>query len=109
MKNSDNKLPIMDIKVWTDEDGTILYQHYEKSVCSKTVLNAKSAHSSATKKSVHTQEILRRLLNSSLKLNWETEVAPVVIDFMTRMKIAGYTENYRRKVLSHALTIYNGN
>ena len=106
-KNEDKKLPILDMKVWTNEEGIIMYQHYEKPVCSKTVLNAKSAHSSATKRSVHTQEIVRRLLNSSLRLNWETEVAPVITDYMARMKIAGYTENYRREVLSHALTIHN--
>ena len=105
-KNNDNKLPILDMKVWTDHDSNILYQHYEKPVCSKTVLNAESAHSSACKKSVHTQEVLRRLLNCSNRLDWKTEIAPFVTDYMTRMKIAGYGETYRKEVLKHALNIY---
>ena len=104
-KNDDKKMPILDMKVWVDESGTILYQHYEKKVSSKTVLNAKSAHSSACKRSVHTQEVLRRLFNTSHRLDWEKETAPIVTDYMKRMKDAGYCEKYRRDVLQHALQI----
>ena len=106
-KNSDRKLPILDMKTWTDHEGTILYQHYEKPVSSKTVLHAKSAHSSACKRSVHTQEVLRRLLNCSKRLDWETEVAPMITDYMDRMRRAEYGERYRRDVLTHALNIYD--
>ena len=108
-KNDDKKMPILDMKVWVDESGTILYQHYEKKVSSKTVLNAKSAHSSACKRSVHTQEVLRRLFNTSHRLDWEKETAPIVTDYMKRMKEAGYSEKYRRDVLQHALQIYDDN
>ena len=107
-KNADGKLPILDMKVWTNRDGTILYQHYEKQVSSKTVLHSKSAHSAACKRSVHTQEVLRRLLNCSRSLEWETQVAPVITEYMKRMKTAGYKERYRKTVLDHALRIYDG-
>ena len=79
-KNEDKKMPILDMKVWVDESGTVLYQHYEKKVSSKTVLNAKSAHSAACKRSVHTQEVLRRLLNTSHRLDWEEETGPIVTE-----------------------------
>ena len=95
------------MKVWTDSDGVLLYQHYEKPVSSKTVLNARSAHSAACKRSVHTQEVIRRLLNCSHRLSWETGVAPFVTDYMNRMKSAGYGEKYRKDVLEHALRIYD--
>ena len=65
-KNKDLKMPILDMKVWTDADGVLLYQHYEKEVSSKTVLHAHSAHSAACERGVHTQEVLRRLMNCSL-------------------------------------------
>ena len=52
-KNRDSRMPILEMKVWTDQEGTLLYQHYEKEVSSKTVLNAKSAHSAACKRGVH--------------------------------------------------------
>ena len=43
-KNSDKKLPILDMKVWMDAQGNIIYQHYEKPMTSKTVLHSTSAH-----------------------------------------------------------------
>ena len=105
-KNTDKKMPILDMKVWTDETGMLLYQHYEKDVSSKTVLNAKSAHSTACKRGVHTQEIVRRLLNCSHRLNWKEEISPVVTEYMRRMMIAGYRENYRKEILKHGLGIF---
>ena len=59
LKNGDGQMPILDTKVWTDKQGTLLYQQYEKGVSSKTVLHAKSAHSAACKRGVHTQEVIR--------------------------------------------------
>ena len=106
-KNEDQKMPILDMKVWTDEEGVLLYQHYEKGVSSKTVLHSQSAHSAACKRGVHTQEVLRRILNSSHRLNWEEETAPVITEYMRRMKVAGYAEKYRKEVLKHALRIYD--
>ena len=106
-KNSDKRLPILDMKTWTNQDGDVVYAHYEKPVSSKTVLHSKSAHSSGCKRSVHTQEILRRMLNCSHILGWEEEAAPAVTEYMKRMKIAGYGERYRENVLKQALSTYD--
>ena len=70
-RNADKRLPILDMKTWTDESGYALYTHYEKVVSSKTVLHCKSAHSGSCKRSVHTQEVLRRMLNCSRRWNGE--------------------------------------
>ena len=43
-RNPDRKLDILDMKVWMGGEDHILYQHYEKDVSSKEVLNANSAH-----------------------------------------------------------------
>ena len=106
-KNMDKRLPILDMKVWTDENGYAVYTHYEKAVSSKTVLHCKSAHSSSCKRSVHTQEILRRMLNCSKRLEWKAEAAPAVSVYMKRMKTAEYSERYRKDVLKQALSIYD--
>ena len=29
-KNIDNKMPILDMKVWMDENGDIMFEHYEQ-------------------------------------------------------------------------------
>ena len=89
-KNGDGKLPILDLKVWTSDKGDILYTHYEKPMSSKSILHTKSAHTESCKRSVHTQEVLRRILNCSKQLVWEAEVAPVVTEYMYRMKLAEY-------------------
>ena len=98
-KNADKRLPILDMKTWTNQEGYVMYTHYEKPVSSKTVLHAKSAHSSGCKRSVHTQEVLRRMLNCSRRLEWKEEAAPAVSEYMRRMKVAGYGERYRENVL----------
>ena len=107
-KNVDGKMPILDMKVWTDEtDGFIMFQHYQKPMSCKKIMHADSALSGSCKKSVHTQEIIRRLLNSSMRLDWKTEVAPVISTYMARMMQANYPQNYRRDTLKRAMRIYD--
>ena len=106
-RNDDKKMPILDMEVWMDEDGNIMFQHYEKPTSSKTVMHAMSAQSVSCRNSVHTQEILRRLLNSSPMLDWKTCIAPVLSSYMARMMHCGYPEKYRRDTLTRALRIYD--
>ena len=68
-------MPILDMNVRMDEDSLLMYQHYQKPMASNKVMHSQSAQSLQCKRSVHTQEILRRLLNSSSRLNWERDVA----------------------------------
>ena len=35
----DGKLPILDMKVWMNEDGVLLHEHYEKPMSSKQVIS----------------------------------------------------------------------
>ena len=106
-QNSSGKLPILDMEVWMTEEKKVVYRHYEKPMSNRRVMNAKSAQSSSCKKSVHVQELLRRILNTSSRLDWTTTVAPVLTDYMQRMKTAGYNEGCRKSVLGHALRIFD--
>ena len=105
-KNSDKKLPILDMKVWMSDQGNVMFTHYEKPMSNRAVLHSKSAHPASCKRSVHTQEIIRRILNCSRELDWEKETAPVISDYMMRMRKAEYEESYRKSVLTNALNIY---
>ena len=40
-------------------------------------------------------------------LKWSDSVAPILTDYMVRMKIAGYDENYRKRTLEQALRMYD--
>ena len=100
-------LPILDMEVWLTSDGDAVYQHYEKPVASKLVIPYRSAHSSNSKRSTLISEIVRRLCNTSRKLNWDEYFVPILNDFMKRMKQAGYNEKYRKNVLMSALAVYD--
>jgi hypothetical protein len=47
------------------------------------------------------------VLNTSTKLDWNVHVAPVVTNYMVRMKQAVHGEKYRKKILTGALGIYD--
>ena len=79
-KHDNGKLPILDMEVWLSSTGDLLYQHYEKPVASKLVISERSAHSANCKRSVHVSEIIRRLCNTSQKLDWNEYVVPVISD-----------------------------
>ena len=104
----DKKLPILDMKVWLgEEDGRIYYQHFEKPTSSKLVISSRSAHSGTCKRSVHINELVRRMSNTSQRLDWTEHVAPVLTEYMRRMMAAGYKENYRKNILQNAISIFN--
>ena len=42
-----------------------------------------------------------------MRLDWKTEVAPVISTYMARMMQANYSQNYRRDTLNRALRIYD--
>ena len=100
------KMGVLDMECWLDENGYALYKHYEKPVASTLLVKANSAQSENCKRNVHVQEILRRILNCSPRLDWEEQIAPVLTNYMSRMMAAGYSEVYRKQILKHALGIY---
>ena len=70
-------------------------------------MHSSSAESYSCKKSVHTQEIVRRVLESSVGLDWDQEVAPVITTYMSRLRRAGYDQKFREMTLTRALGIYD--
>ena len=103
----ERKMSILDMKVWMGSCGNVLYQHYEKAMASKLLLHAQSAQSNACKGSVHAMELVRRMLNTSPRLDWTQYVAPTLTEYMARMKKADYGEKYRKNTLVKSLAIYD--
>ena len=106
-KNHSQKLAILDMEVWIDPDYCVVYQHYEKPIKSKRVISVNSAQSTSCKRSVHVRELVRRILNTSGRLDWESMVAPHLTTYLGRMMLGGYNEQYRRVVLERALAIFD--
>ena len=85
----------------------VVYQHYEKPMANKKVVHEQSAISTSCKQAVHTNEVVRRILNTSPRLEWSSFVAPVITDYMARMSKAGYDEIHRKIILLKSLKIYD--
>ena len=55
-RSSDGKMAILDMEVWIEqENGNIMFQHYEKPTASHNIMHANSAQSISCRNSVHTQ------------------------------------------------------
>ena len=103
-RHSDKKLPILDLKVWVEdrerEKWMGLARKYHcsyfctKDVSSKAVINARSAVSEKSKRTVLTQEVLRVLLNTSTLLPW-SNVVKKVEEMTLRMQFSGYSKRFR--------------
>ena len=91
----DSKLPILDMKVWLDDEGNARYTHYEKPTASKQIISVRSAHSGSCKRSVHVNELVRRMLNTSPSLSWAEYMAPVLEDYMRRMYTRSLNHDYK--------------
>ena len=79
-RDDNRKLEILDMKVWLDDDRMAVYQHNEKAVSNKQVEHAQSAlcNSASANCTVHVNEITRRILNTSSKLDWNNQTAPIL-------------------------------
>ena len=114
-KNTDGRMPILDLKVWTsrvfDEvthevTNLVFHEFYSKDVASKAVVNSRSAVPEKNKRTILTQEVIRVLRNCSRSLPWK-DVCRHVEEFAMRMQFSGYTETYRAQVVRSALKAYD--
>ena len=76
-KHEDLKMPVLDLKAWLSHGVdletrepvvSVMHEHYTKEVASKAVVDARSALPMKTKRTIHTQEIVRILRNCSKSL-----------------------------------------
>ena len=105
-KNQNKKLPVLDNQIYMTEDFRIRFEFYQKSVSRKSVIHSESALSNQCKRSVHVQELLRRMLSCSKELDWKSVIVPYLQEYMVLMRQAQYRERYRREVLDHSIRIY---
>ena len=79
--------------------SVIMYELYSKEMVSKPVINARSALSWSTKRTVLTHEVLRVLLNCRKLLPWERweRVVENVTEKVLRMQYSGYSVKFSKK------------
>ena len=66
---TDGKLPSLDIAIWVEAGRRVMYEHFEKTMASNLLVEAKSALSMEVKQATLSEEVARRLRNTSLRLD----------------------------------------
>ena len=97
------KMPVLDVEVAInkEKENKIEFQFYEKPTKNKKVILNDSAIPSKQKRTILTQECLRRLRNTQIDLGKEVQTKHLN-EFMVKMKNSGYTAQYRKQILDSA-------
>ena len=103
----DGKLPVLDVKVNINENeqNRIDYEFFEKPTKNPRVILANSALSFAKKRTILTQECLRRLRYTKIELGPEVQ-RKHLNQFMLKLKNSGYNEKFRTEILNSALKAF---
>ena len=106
-KFPDKKLPILDIKMWInyEEGNRIDFEFYSKSISNPLVIMKRSAMSDQSKRTILTQECLRRLRNTKKELGEEVQNKHLS-EYMSRMRKSGYSAIFRLQILKSAKEAY---
>ena len=104
---SDGKMPALDLTISINQAqcNRAEYEFYEKPTKNSRVILANSALSSASKRTILTQECLRRLRNTKVELSEEVKMKHLN-DFMLKLKNSGYNRKYRAEILDSAFKAF---
>ena len=103
----DGKLPVLDVTVNINklEGNRIDFEFYEKPTKNKRVILEDAAIPPNQKRTILTQECLRRLRNTKLELGEGVRIKHLN-NFMLKLKNSGYATKYRTEILDSALMAY---
>ena len=101
-------LPILDVKVQInkEEGNRIDFEFFEKPTKNSKVILANSALNPNAKRTILTQECLRRLRNTKVELGEEIQIK-YLNEFMIKLKNSGYNKKYRIEVLDSAMKAFD--
>ena len=98
---------MLDIKVEinSNEANRIDFEFFEKPTKNPMVIMANSALSMSKKRTILTQEGLRRLRNTKMELGKEVQNKYLNL-FMLKLRRSGYSHKFRKEVLDSILKAY---
>ena len=101
------KMPVLDVQAGLnkEKDNKIEFEFYEKPTRNKRVILSDSAIPSKQKRTILTQECLRRLRNTQLDLGKEVQTKHLN-QFMLKLKNSGYTAQYRKQIIDSAFKAF---
>ena len=105
MSYQDSKLPVLDVKIWLDNNGEAYYEFFEKLTKNDKVILASSAIPRRQKISILTAEAVRRLRNTSRKLGSSVQNKHLN-NFTVKLKDSGYSAQDRKVIIKNAKKIF---
>ena len=101
------KIAVLDLNINLNkhEGDRIDYEFFEKATKNPKTLLAESAINSGTKRTILTQECLRRIRNTKIELG-EPVLNEHLNRFMLTMKNSGWNQNYRTQILKSAFNAF---
>ena len=107
-KHKSGKIPILDIQasINKDKQNMIQFEFYEKPTKNQKVIMSDSAIPSSQKRTILTQECLRRLRNTQIALGEEVQLKHVN-KFMVNMRNSGYNAKYRQEIVDSTFKAFD--
>ena len=102
------KFPVLDVQASINKEkaNKIEFEFYEKPTKNKLVILSNSAIPSKQKRTILTQECLRRLRNTQIDLGEQVQTKHLN-NFMIKLKNSGYTAEYRKQILDSACKAFD--
>ena len=98
-------LPTLDMSVMVTNKNEIVYRQYEKEVSSKRTVQKTSAMGENTKVQILSQDMIRRLLNTSESLGAGAK-EKVVDDYSQKLMNSGYSREQTAKIVVNGIKGY---
>ena len=95
-------LPTLDTQLWTEDQNKIWYSYYEKPTSAKLVVAKKSAMSENGKVASLSQDLVRRLKNTSLGLSQEQK-NEIINQYSRKLVTSGYQKEQVRRIITAGL------
>ena len=103
--NINGKMALLNTEVWV-EDNLVWYEHFRKEMSNPLLMLEISAMPARIKRATLTQEVITIRRNIRPELPWVV-TAKHLDNFCSRMKVSGYSENYRLQILRAGMTGYD--
>ena len=105
--HDDKKVAVLDLNIKLNKEmrNRIDFEFFEKPTRNPKLILAESAINNNSKRTILTQECLRRLRNTKIELGEDVKNEHLN-RFMLKMKNSGYTQNFRTQILKSALNAF---
>ena len=102
----DGKLPSLDTKVWVVDNWRLMFEFFEKTMATNLMVEAGSALSTEIKMTTLSEEVTRRLRNTSMEMESSRRLE-LIENACIKMKTSGHKDTFIRLAVEKGIRAYN--